>query len=233
MWYNSADMEKIKVLLAEDHAVVREGLRELIERQEDMQVVGEAGDGEETIRLADELGPDLVLMDIALPKLNGIEATRRIKELHPFITILVLTAYDNEEFIFALLEAGAAGYLLKNVESQELLDAIHAVYNGDSVLYPTVAAKVFKHLQAEKNRKYTKQERTVLLSGRELEVIRLGAEGLINKQIAKELSVGERTIQSHWRNIFNKLGVSSRTEALMEGLRRGWIVLKEEEEDRL
>lgn len=223
-------MEKIKVLLAEDHAVVREGLRELIERQDDMELVGEAGDGEEAIRLASELGPDLVLMDIAMPKLNGIEATRRIKELHSFITVLVLTAYDNEEFIFALLEAGAAGYLLKNVGSQELLDAIHAVYNGDSVLYPTVAEKVLKRLQLEEGRKYADQERTVLLSGRELEVLRLGAEGLVNKQIAKELSVGERTIQTHWRNIFNKLGVSSRTQALMESLRRGWIVLKQEED---
>jgi NarL family two-component system response regulator LiaR len=225
-------MEEIKVLLAEDHSVVREGLRELIERQEDMRVVGEASDGEEAVSLANELSPDLVLMDIALPKLTGIEATRRIKELHPFITILVLTAYDNEEFILALLEAGAAGYLLKNVGSQELLDAIHAVYNGDSVLYPTVAAKVFKHLQLEKDRKYAKQERAEILSERELEVLRLGAEGLANKQIAQELSVGERTIQSHWRNIFNKLGVNSRTEALMEGLRRGWIVL-EKEEDKL
>jgi NarL family two-component system response regulator LiaR len=225
-------MEEIKVLLAEDHSVVREGLRELIERQEDMRVVGEASDGEEAVSLANELSPDLVLMDIALPKLTGIEATRRIKELHPFITILVLTAYDNEEFILALLEAGAAGYLLKNVGSQELLDAIHAVYNGDSVLYPTVAAKVFKHLQLEKDRKYAKQERAGILSERELEVLRLGAEGLANKQIAQELSVGERTIQSHWRNIFNKLGVNSRTEALMEGLRRGWIVL-EKEEDKL
>jgi NarL family two-component system response regulator LiaR len=225
-------MEKIKVLLAEDHSVVREGLRELIERQEDMRVVGEASDGEEAVSLANELSPDLVLMDIALPKLTGIEATRRIKELHPFITVLVLTAYDNEEFIFALLEAGAAGYLLKNVGSQELLDAIHAVYNGDSVLYPTVAAKVFKHLQLEKDRKYAKQERAEILSGRELEVLRLGAEGLANKQIAQELSVGERTIQSHWRNIFNKLGVNSRTEALMAGLRRGWVVL-EQEEDKL
>lgn len=223
-------MEEIKVLLAEDHSVVREGLRELIERQEDMRVVGEASDGEEAVSLANELAPDLVLMDIALPKLTGIEATRRIKELHPSITVLVLTAYDNEEFIFALLEAGAAGYLLKNVGSQELLDAIHAVYNGDSVLYPTVAAKVFKHLQLEKDRKYTKQERAEILSGRELEVLRLGAEGLANKQIAQELSVGERTIQSHWRNIFNKLGVNSRTEALMEGLRRGWVVLEQEED---
>ena len=232
MCYNSFDMEKIKVLLAEDHVVVREGLQELIDRQKDMEVVGEAGDGEETIRLAGELGPDLVLMDIAMPKLNGIEATRRIKELHPFITILVLTAYDNEEFIFALLEAGAAGYLLKNVRSEELLDAIHAVYNSDSVLYPTVAAKVFKHLQVEENKKYAKQERTEILSGRELEVLRLGAEGLINKQIAKELSIGERTIQTHWRNIFNKLGVSSRTEAVVDCLKKGWITLKQGEEQR-
>jgi len=210
--------------------VVREGIRELISRQQDMKVVGEAGDGEETIQLVEQLKPNLVLMDIAMPKLNGIEATRRIKESHPSTSILVLTAYDNEEFIFALVEAGAAGYLLKNVRGQELLNAIRATYDGESVLYPTIAKKVFRRLQLVGKRESTVQEKRGFLSGRELEVLRLGAEGLVNKEIAKELSIGERTIQTHWRNIFNKLGVSSRTEALMHCLRRGWIILKQEEE---
>jgi len=142
-------MKKIKVLLAEDHAVVREGIRELICQQQDMEVVGEAEDGEETVQLVEQLKPNLVLMDIAMPKLNGIEATRRIKESHPSTSVLVLTAYDNEEFIFALVEAGAVGYLLKNVRGQELLNAIRATYDGESVLYPTIAEKVFKRLQLE------------------------------------------------------------------------------------
>lgn len=209
---------------------MREGIRELISQQQDMEVVGEAEDGEETVQLVERLKPNLVLMDIAMPKLNGIEATRRIKESHPSTSVLVLTAYDNEEFIFALVEAGAAGYLLKNVRGQELLTAIRATYDGESVLYPTIAKKVFRRLRLERKGKSMVQEKIEFLSGRELEVLRLGAEGLANKGIAKELSIGERTVQTHWRNIFNKLGVSSRTEALMDSLRKGWIILKQEEE---
>jgi len=222
-------MGSIKVLLAEDHVVVREGIRELIQREEDMEIVGEAGDGEEAVQLAEQLKPDIILMDIAMPKLNGIEATQRIKISHPSISVLVLTAYDNEEFIFALLEAGAAGYLLKNVRSRELLNAIRAVYDGESVLHPVIANKVFSRLQLGK-RKHSEQERGELLTDRELEVLRLGAQGLANKEIATGLFLGERTIQTHWRNIFNKLGVSSRTEAIMYGLRKGWISMNQEEE---
>ena len=222
-------MGSIKVLLAEDHVVVREGIRELIQREEDMEIVGEAGDGEEAVQLAEQLKPDIILMDIAMPKLNGIEATQRIKGSHPSISVLVLTAYDNEEFIFALLEAGAAGYLLKNVRSRELLNAIRAVYDGESVLHPVIANKVFSRLQLGK-RKHSEQERGELLTDRELEVLRLGAQGLANKEIATGLFLGERTIQTHWRNIFNKLGVSSRTEAIMYSLRKGWISMNQEEE---
>jgi len=222
-------MGSIKVLLAEDHVVVREGIRELIQREEDMEIVGEAGDGEEAVQLAEQLEPDIILMDIAMPKLNGIEATQRIKGSHPSISVLVLTAYDNEEFIFALLEAGAAGYLLKNVRSRELLNAIRAVYDGESVLHPVIANKVFSRLQLGK-RKHSEQERGELLTDRELEVLRLGAQGLANKEIATGLFLGERTIQTHWRNIFNKLGVSSRTEAIMYGLRKSWISMNQEEE---
>lgn len=208
--------------------VVREGIRELIQREEDMEIVGEAGDGEEAVQLAEQLEPDIILMDIAMPKLNGIEATQRIKGSHPSISVLVLTAYDNEEFIFALLEAGAAGYLLKNVRSRELLNAIRAVYDGESVLHPVIANKVFSRLQLGK-RKHSEQERGELLTDRELEVLKLGAQGLANKEIATGLFLGERTIQTHWRNIFNKLGVSSRTEAIMYGLRKGWISMNQEE----
>ena len=222
-------MGSIKVLLAEDHVVVREGIRELIQREEDMEIVGEAGDGEEAVQLAEQLEPDIILMDIAMPKLNGIKATQRIKGSHPSISVLVLTAYDNEEFIFALLEAGAAGYLLKNVGSRELLNAIRAVYDGESVLHPVIANKVFSRLQLGK-RKHSEQERGELLTDRELEVLRLGTQGLANKEIATGLFLGERTIQTHWRNIFNKLGVSSRTEAIMYGLRKGWISMNQEEE---
>ena len=222
-------MEKIKVLLAEDHIVVREGIRELIQGENDMEVVGEAGDGAEAIELVSQVEPDVILMDIAMPKLNGIEATRRIKESHPSVSILILTAYDSEEFIFALVEAGAAGYLLKNVQGREVLNSIRAVYDGESVLHPAIADKIFSRLQSE-GAKPARPERKTILSQRELEVLKLSMEGLSNKEVARELSLGIRTVQTHWRNIFNKLGVSSRTEAIISGLNKGWITLEQRQE---
>ena len=210
---------------------MREGLRELICREADMEVVGEAGDGEETVRLAMELRPDIVLMDIAMPGLNGIEATRRIKEKLPHTCILVLTAYDNPEFIFAVIEAGAAGYLLKNIRGRELVNAIRTAHEGESVLHPAIAREIFARLTPPRERPH--QEKLPLLSERELQVLRLGAEGLSNKQIAAKLSLGSRTIQTHWRNIFNKLGVCSRMEAIVCCLRKGWLSLGEEESEKL
>jgi len=222
-------MEKIKVLLVEDHIVVREGIRELIQGEDDMEVVGEAGDGAEAIELVSQVEPDVVLMDIAMPKLNGIEATRRIKESHPSVSILILTAYDSEEFIFALVEAGAAGYLLKNVQGREVLNSIRAVYDGESVLHPAIADKIFSRLKSD-GAKPARPERKTILSQRELEVLKLSMEGLSNKEVARELSLGIRTVQTHWRNIFNKLGVSSRTEAIISGLNKGWITLEQRRE---
>jgi NarL family two-component system response regulator LiaR len=223
-------MEKIKVLLADDHVVVREGIRKLIQGKDDIEVVGEAGDGEEAVELVSSLKPDVVLMDIAMPKLNGIEATRKIKILYPSVSILILTAYDSEEFVIALVQAGAAGYLLKNVRGREVLNSIRAVYDGESVLHPVIAEKLFNRLQSEET-KTVKPEKSEILSQRELEVLNLGMEGLSNKEVASELSLGVRTVQTHWRNIFNKLGVSSRTEAIIFGLNKRWITLKQTEEE--
>ena len=220
-------MEKIRVLLAEDHVVVREGTRELIRREHDMEVVGEAGDGEEAIELATKLRPDVVIMDIAMPKVNGIEATKRIKEQYPTTAVLILTAYDNEQYIFALLEAGAAGYLLKNVRRSELIDAVRAVYAGESVLHPVVARKVLQRFRGAKGAVGEEMSREIL-SERELEVLRLASKGISNKDIAKELVLSVRTVQAHLGNIFNKLGVGSRTEAVLYALRRGWVSLEEE-----
>jgi len=220
-------MEKIRVLLAEDHVVVREGTRELIRRERDMEVVGEAGDGEEAIELVTKLQPDVVIMDIAMPKVNGIEATRRIKELYPATAVLILTAYDNEQYIFALLEAGAAGYLLKNVRRSELIDAVRAVYAGESVLHPVVTRKVLERFRGAKG-KAGEERGGDILSEREMEVLRLASKGISNKDIARELVVSVRTVQAHLGNIFNKLGVGSRTEAVLYALRRGWLSLEEE-----
>jgi len=219
-------MGKIKVLLAEDHVIVREGTRDLIQREPDMEVVGEAGDGEEAVALANKLHPNMVIMDIAMPRLNGIEATKQIKALHPAISVLILTAYDNDQYIFALLEAGAAGYLLKNVRGCELIDAIRAVHAGESVLYPTVARRVISQLVSPLSG--TSEVQTIEpLSEREMEVLKLAAKGTSNKDIAKELFLSPRTVQAHLGNIFNKLSVGSRTEAVLYGLRRGWFTLED------
>ena len=219
-------MGKIKILLAEDHVVVREGTRELVQHEPDMEVVGEASDGEEAIELATKLRPDVVVMDIAMPKLNGIEATKRIKALNPATVVLILTAYENDQYIFALLEAGAAGYLLKNVRGRELINAIRAVYAGESVLHPTIARRVIVRLTSPVSSP-TEAQAIEPLSEREMEVLNLAAKGISNKDIAEQLSLSPRTVQAHLGNIFNKLGVASRTEAVLYGLRRGWLTLED------
>ncbi len=219
-------MDKIKILLAEDHVIVREGTRELVQREPDMEVVAEADDGEEAVQLAGKLQPDVVIMDIALPKLNGIEATKQIKALYPATAVLILTAYDNDQYIFALLEAGAAGYLLKTVRGHELIDAIRAVSVGESVLHPKIARKVLSRFMPLAT-KPSEERVTELLSERELEVLKLAAKGMSNKDIAEQLFLSVRTVQSHLANIFTKLDVGSRTEAILCGLRRGWFTLED------
>jgi NarL family two-component system response regulator LiaR len=217
-------MKKIRIVLAEDHALVREGIRDLIQQQRDMEVLGEAEDGEQAVKLVNELEPDIVLLDIAMPKLNGIEATKQIKTDHPSVSVLVLTAYDNEELILAILEAGASGYLLKNIRSDELLKGIRSVHMGESVLHPSVLKTVLGRLQANGGAGTGKYR----LTPRELEIVDLGARGLVNKEIAYKLSLSARTVQSHWRNIFTKLGVGSRMEAVMLCLKNQWIRLEGE-----
>lgn len=217
---------KIRVLLAEDHAIVREGTRELLAREEDLEVVGEAGDGEEAVRLATTFRPNVVLMDIAMPKLSGIEATKQIKACCPDTAVLILTAYDDDQYIFALLEVGAAGYLLKNVRGRELIEAIRLVAGGEAVLHPIVARKVIDHFALSAD-KADRQGALEQLSEREMEVLKLAAQGMTNKAIARELVLSVRTVQAHLNNIFNKLGVGSRTEAVLYGLRKGWLTLED------
>jgi NarL family two-component system response regulator LiaR len=219
-------VDKIKILLAEDHVIVREGTRELVQHQPDMEVVAEADDGEEAVQLAAKLQPDVVIMDIAMPKLNGIEATKQIKALYPATAVLILTAYDNDQYIFALLEAGAAGYLLKTVRGHELIDAIRAVYGGESVLHPKIARKILSRFVPLAT-KPSEERVAELLSERELEVLKLAAKGMSNKDIAEQLFLSVRTVQTHLANIFTKLDVGSRTEAILYGLKRGWFTLED------
>lgn len=219
-------MAIIKILLAEDHAVVRQGTRNLLEQQPDLEVVAEASNGKEAVQLALRERPDVVIMDFAMPELNGIEATRQIKAVAPAIAILVLTAYDSDQYVFAFLEAGAAGYLLKDVSVDKLVDAIRAVHAGESVLHPAITRKVINRFAQPEGTHQTK-DGWDQITERELEVLGLAARGMSNRDIARELLISVRTVQTHLSNIFNKMGVGSRTEAVMHGLKKGLLSLED------
>ena len=219
-------VRKIRIVIADDHAVVRQGTRSLLEREEDLEVVGEAADGEEAVQTIDQLKPDVAIIDIAMPKLNGVEVTRRIKPRCPSTAVLILTAYDDDEYVFALLEAGAAGYLLKDVDSREVVKAVRAVHAGESVLHPVIARKVISRFKSPAT-KVSEEKPAEELSERELQVLRLAARGMSNKDIASELCISVRTVQGHLSAIFNKLGVGSRTEAVFQAVKRGWLSLGE------
>jgi two-component system, NarL family, response regulator LiaR len=215
-------MGKIRIFIADDHAVVREGTRTLLEREKDMQVVGEAADGEEAINLIEKLKPDVAILDISMPKLSGIEVTRRIKPRLPATAVLILTAYDNDEYVFAVLEAGAAGYLLKDIPGKEIVDAVRSVYTGESVLHPSIARKVIQRAIGTTART-SQQSEEPELSEREQEVLKMIAKGFSNKDIAMNLVISSRTVQGHINKIFQKLNVGSRTEAIFQSVKKGWI----------
>ena len=215
---------KIRVLLADDHAILRQGTRQLIDHEPDMEVIGEAGDGEEAVSKVAELKPDVVILDVAMPKLNGIEATRKIKETAPATTILVLTGYDYDEYIFSLLEIGAAGYLLKDVNGDDLVNAVREVYAGEPVLHPAVMRKLIDRCKTPAAEE-PETDDSKCISEREMEVLRLAARGISNKEIADTLVISIRTVQAHMRSIFSKLDVGSRSEAIIHGLKQGWFDL--------
>src|SRR4030043_1599696 len=217
-------MGKIKILIADDHAVVRDGTRQILEKEADMNVVAEAADGAEAIKLAGTTNPDVAIIDINMPVLDGVEATRQIKSLYPSVAVLILSAYDDDQFVFSLLEAGAAGYLLKSVRGRELIDAVRQVFAGESVLHPSIARKVLNRFVPAPG-KPAVQKPTEILSDREIEVLKLATRGLSNQEIADELCLSLRTVQAHIGHIFNKLQVSSRTDAVARALKEGWGTL--------
>lgn len=206
--------------------ITRQGICRLLENEANLKVIGEAGDGEEAVQMVSDKNPDVVIMDIAMPRLNGIEATRQIKLISPHTAVLILTAYDDDEYIFGLLEAGAAGYLLKTIGGDELIRAIRAAYKDEPVLDPKVARKV---IDAFRSRKKARQAVSAIeaLTGREIDIIKLAANGLGNKEIAEKLHLSRRTVEGNLRTIFNKLGVSSRLEAIVLAMRKGWVTLGE------
>ena len=212
-------------MLADDHPLVRKALRDVLEKQADFEIVAEAGDGEEAVKIATELVPDVVLMDITMPKLNGIEATRQIKAKCPNIAVLVLTVHDDSEHILGILEAGAAGYLTKRVFGEEVIHAIHSVVAGETVLSAEIFQQILKHAM-----RYATKPITVAvgekLTVREIEILNWAAKGKSNKDIAAELNLSQATIKSYLSDIFAKLEVASRTEAVIIGLRAGILTLE-------
>jgi DNA-binding NarL/FixJ family response regulator len=219
--------KKTRILVADDHAIVREGYCKVLEQEADFEVVAEAADGEEAISLTKELEPDIVLLDIRMPNINGIEATKQIKEACPNVTVIILSAYDDDQFVFSALEVGAAAYLLKSSRGREIVASIRAVCRGESVLHPSITRKVIERSISAAN-KPVQKERVGRLSEREKEVLTLATKGLSNKDIAKELSITIRTVQAHFTSVFNKLSVNSRSEALLLGLKEGWLSLANE-----
>ena len=209
-------MKKIRLVIVDDHPVVRDGLRGMLESQPDFEVVGEASDGEAAIRITKKLKPEIVLMDLRMPEMDGVTALREIKASNPQIQVLVLTTYDSDADILPAIEAGASGYLLKDSSREELYTAIRATARGETVLAPAVAARLVGRMRAPAEEQ---------LSSRELEVLQLVAEGDSNSEIASRLHISQATVKSHLIHIFGKLGVSDRTAAVTVALRRGILRL--------
>jgi two-component system, NarL family, response regulator LiaR len=207
----------IRVLIADDHPVVRQGLRSFLRSQEDIDVAGEAADGEEAVAAAERLRPDVVLLDLVMPRVDGLEALRRIRAVAPSARVVVLTSFADDQKLFPAIEAGAAGYLLKDVPPATLADAVRTVHRGEALLHPAVTAKLMRQYQ---DRGAAGDRR---LTDRELEVLRLVARGLSNRRIAGELVVSEKTVKTHVSNILAKLELSDRTQAAVYAVREGLV----------
>lgn len=215
--------DPITVLLVDDHAVVRQGVRAFLTTQSDITVIGEAGSGEEAIKLTEQYVPDVILMDLIMPSMDGVEATRRVKHVSPRSQIVVLTSYHEDEHIFPALKAGALSYILKDVSAEELGSAVRKAAAGEAVLHPRVAARVIKELQG---RRADALNPFTELSERELEVLKLIADGMSNAEIAAKLVLSEKTIKGHVSNILGKLHLVDRTQAAVYAWREG-VVRKE------
>jgi len=209
---------KIRILLADDHHIVRAGVRQLLESASDLQVIAEAGDGEEAQTLIQQHKPDVAVLDIQMPKASGIEVTRWVRARLPEVGVLILTAYDDDPYVMAVLQAGANGYVLKTAEADELIQAVRDVNEGKSALDPAVTRKLMSNL-FKRSENFAAEP----LTDRELDVLRLAAKGYTNKSIGVQLGISDRTVQGHLAHIFAKMQATSRTEAVMRGVSLGWI----------
>jgi DNA-binding NarL/FixJ family response regulator len=219
-------VSQISVLLAEDHTIVRKGLRALLDEAEDIVVVAEAENGREAVSRTQELQPDVVIMDISMPLLNGLEATRQIKKAQPDTRVLILTVHDNEEYILQTLQAGATGYLVKHSAPAELVAAIEAAYRGESYLSPTISKTVISQA-IQQNHGPQDADSVDLLTTREREILQLIAEGHSNHDISVILNISEKTVRSHRNNLTDKLDIHSTAELTLYALRKGIITLDE------
>jgi NarL family two-component system response regulator LiaR len=217
-------LPKTRILLADDHPLLRKALRDILEKEASFAIVGEAGDGEEAVKLATESTPDVVIMDISMPNLDGLQATQQIKARCPNMAVLVLTVHTDDECILEILKAGAAGYLIKSAFGEEVVHAVRAVTTGDMVLSPQIGQRLLKQAARFPTRPVL-LEAGEKLSARELEVLKLTARGLSNKDVAEALGIKLRTVKGHLADVFAKLRVASRTEAVIAGLQAGFLSL--------
>jgi DNA-binding NarL/FixJ family response regulator len=218
-------MEKISILIADDHPLLREGLCHLLEKEADFEVVGQANDGEEAVRLADEKSPDVVVMDIEMPGMDGLEATKQIKAAHPETSVLALTVHDDEDYISAVLDAGATGYLLKTTYGKELVQAIRAVRLGEFVLDTRIGPTVFRAFARRASK--PAPPHADRLSEREMEVMKLVGRGMTNEEISSQMGLSLRSVKGCLSDIFSKLGVNSRVEVIISCLNTGILSLDE------
>ena len=221
---NQDKPNKTKIMLADDHPLLRQALRNVLEKEHDFEVIAEASDGEEAVKLATKLIPDVVIMDISMPKLNGLEATRQIKANCPTIAVLVLTVHSDNEHILSILQAGAGGYLTKSVYGDEVISAVHALVYGETVLSPLVSQQILKYA-FQHIRKPLSLDAGDKVTAREMEILRLAAMGISNKDIALRLGLSLRTVKGYLAELFLKLNVASRTEAVIVGLQKGILTL--------